>query len=257
MFADDLDRDEVPAEREDVQTSEEEKLTCNSEENKTSRQCHRATLFADSVVRMPALCATCSKADAASMCGGCKCTYYCNAICQRKHWKQHKKLCKSLLLKSKSKQTAAHANSDEKSPPPSSDTPCFRIEAIEQKGLGMIASRDIAAGTMVLSEDPILSMVSDTALDIRAISLEEFKNNFAKPLLQRFQSLNKEQQHIINAFSFKHDASIIDKFLNNCLSNPQNKFSNQNTHNISNSKLRTLNISNINICPVSTVVTRA
>ena len=87
---------------------------------------------------MPALIATCSKADAAAVCGRCK--------CQRKDWKQHKKMCKSLMLKSKQAAAAALTNSDEKS----QETPFFR---------------------MVLSEDPILSLISETALDIRSVSL--------------------------------------------------------------------------------------
>eukprot|EP01084_Bolivina_argentea_P313337 542615_1 len=42
---------------------------------------------------MPGLCAACSKKDASSICGRCKCTYYCDVKCQRLHWKQHKKTC--------------------------------------------------------------------------------------------------------------------------------------------------------------------
>eukprot|EP01083_Nonionella_stella_P276311 938793_1 len=42
---------------------------------------------------MPSFCATCNKAGATSVCSGCKCIYYCNRGCQRKHWKKHKQMC--------------------------------------------------------------------------------------------------------------------------------------------------------------------
>eukprot|EP01083_Nonionella_stella_P112031 329069_1 len=45
---------------------------------------------------MPASCATCHKAGATSRCTACKCTYYCSRDCQRKDWKQHKRICKML-----------------------------------------------------------------------------------------------------------------------------------------------------------------
>lgn len=39
-------------------------------------------------------CIVCSKPDCAKTCGGCKMVYYCSLICQRKHWRIHRKSCK-------------------------------------------------------------------------------------------------------------------------------------------------------------------
>jgi len=40
-------------------------------------------------------CASCNKPAAPSRCKRCRLASYCNSVCQRAHWKQHKKLCKS------------------------------------------------------------------------------------------------------------------------------------------------------------------
>eukprot|EP01083_Nonionella_stella_P157574 511701_1 len=45
---------------------------------------------------MSSSCAKCNKAGATAVCGACKCTYYCSRDCQRKDWKQHKRICKML-----------------------------------------------------------------------------------------------------------------------------------------------------------------
>eukprot|EP00484_Ammonia_sp_Unknown_P017153 CAMPEP_0197028032 /NCGR_PEP_ID=MMETSP1384-20130603/7840_1 /TAXON_ID=29189 /ORGANISM="Ammonia sp." /LENGTH=380 /DNA_ID=CAMNT_0042456969 /DNA_START=60 /DNA_END=1202 /DNA_ORIENTATION=- len=45
---------------------------------------------------MPGTCAYCSCSNASMRCGGCKRRYYCNAECQRTHWKRHKTECKKL-----------------------------------------------------------------------------------------------------------------------------------------------------------------
>ena len=36
-------------------------------------------------------------------CGSCKTARYCNKVCQRKHWKQHKPGCTGYMYKKKSK----------------------------------------------------------------------------------------------------------------------------------------------------------
>ena len=37
---------------------------------------------------------SCNKQGAKSRCGGCKSVHYCNNLCQKAHWKRHKKICK-------------------------------------------------------------------------------------------------------------------------------------------------------------------
>lgn len=97
-------------------------------------------------------------------------------------------------------------------------TPLFRIVPIKNKGFGMIANRNISAGTMIISEKPLLSMVSDSNLDIRSMDMDHLNAKFAKPLLQRYHAMTQKEQRIFNALSYKHDGSVIDKFLNNALS---------------------------------------
>eukprot|EP01083_Nonionella_stella_P016745 46761_1 len=173
---------------------------------------------------MPSSCAMCGKADAASVCGGCKCTYYCGTDCQRKDWKRgHKKQCKTLRSKTETVVTKAKtkAKGDVKSKP---KTVLFRVEKVEGKGMGMIANEDISMGTMILNENPLLSLTSDSALDIRAIDVKQFKKLYAEPLLQRFKALTSTEQQVINSLSFKHDGSVLDIFLNNCLTHQDNGF---------------------------------
>jgi TPR repeat protein len=43
-----------------------------------------------------AKCGCCHKASPSLRCGGCQSVAYCNAECQRTHWKQHKKQCKDV-----------------------------------------------------------------------------------------------------------------------------------------------------------------
>jgi hypothetical protein len=53
------------------------------------------TKSSDSGVPAPR-CASCGKVTTANKgCGGCYKVYYCDATCQRSHWKAHKAVCKS------------------------------------------------------------------------------------------------------------------------------------------------------------------
>eukprot|EP01084_Bolivina_argentea_P273171 465260_1 len=74
---------------------------------------------------MPSRCALCSKTGATSICSGCNMTFYCNINCQRKHWKCHKKSCKSLAQKHKlSKTLQQHTQSTKVSPTKQLQDPC-------------------------------------------------------------------------------------------------------------------------------------
>ena len=88
----------------------------------------------------------------------------------------------------------------------------------------MIANRDIPAGTLILSETPLLSLVTGPNLDIRSLDMDHLTAQFAKPLLQRYNALTTKQQRIFNGLSHKHDGSVIDKFLNNALTEESTGF---------------------------------
>ena len=63
----------------------------------------------------------------------CKTVHYCNKECQKKDWKLHKKNC-----------------------------PPFAIgDAVGVKGRGMFATRNIAKASVILIEEPILTIETD------------------------------------------------------------------------------------------------
>lgn len=55
------------------------------------------------------LCEFCGEDEAPSICSGCGVVEYCNAVCQRKHWKTHKNLC---VVVSKRRTTAVAVQLD-------------------------------------------------------------------------------------------------------------------------------------------------
>ena len=138
---------------------------------------------------MPADCAACSKPNATATCSACKCTYYCDPNWQRIDWKKHKKLCKSLRFKSISKHIPSKQvfnDDDHKFDAlfPSKKIPkLFRIEPIKNKGLGIIANRDIAAGTLILSKTSLFSHVTGPNLNIRALDMDLFDCTVCKAIV--------------------------------------------------------------------------
>ena len=44
-----------------------------------------------------AVCASCGCGEKLKRCSGCNEAYYCNAACQRSHWKSHKRNCRPTL----------------------------------------------------------------------------------------------------------------------------------------------------------------
>ena len=41
-------------------------------------------------------CSNCGKRGAKKMCASCDASYYCDAECQRRHWKTHKVICNTI-----------------------------------------------------------------------------------------------------------------------------------------------------------------
>ena len=74
----------------------------------------------------------------------------------------------------------------------------FRIEPIKTKVLGIIANRDIAAETLILSKTPLLSLVTVPNLDIRSLDMDHLSAQYANPLLQRYTTLTTKQQRILH-----------------------------------------------------------
>ena len=61
----------------------------------------------------PQPCNYCGKEQTGSIilqCNGCKCVKYCNKVCQKKHWKEHKVLCNALQTLSKTSDENTKSN---------------------------------------------------------------------------------------------------------------------------------------------------
>merc|ERR1711874_224340 len=116
--------------------------------------------------------------------------YYCSVMCQKANWKKHKLVCKIDIARPKK---VIPSDVNEKEPmnidpsdefkklsmcsknegklKPEKQPPLnilgkanvnYRLSAIEGKGMGIIASRDIKIGELVLSENPVLKYESST-----------------------------------------------------------------------------------------------
>ena len=59
------------------------------------------TIIVNQTKFSPRWCSRCfTKDDELKLCGNCFTASYCNADCQKRHWRKHKKLCKVLREKS-------------------------------------------------------------------------------------------------------------------------------------------------------------
>ena len=72
-------------------------------------------------------CIVCRSDSSLKSCAGCVQVSYCSQQCQKKHWKQHKPLCRP-----------------------------FKLTPIAGKGLGLVASRLIKKGEVIIKENPVL-----------------------------------------------------------------------------------------------------
>ena len=73
-------------------------------------------------------CSFCEKKSQRLLkCAGCSIAQYCDQKCQKSHWKIHKTHCKT-----------------------------FKIVKIDGKGLGIVASRDIKQGEIIIKEKAAL-----------------------------------------------------------------------------------------------------
>jgi hypothetical protein len=64
--------------------------------SKACRKIHKKKLltFIPETVSMEYICGFCEKTNEKQLtCGACKLMYYCDQVCQRKHWKEHKLKC--------------------------------------------------------------------------------------------------------------------------------------------------------------------
>ena len=72
-------------------------------------------------------CEVCGAGGELARCSGCWQVWYCSKSCQKTHWRSHKRLCRP-----------------------------YSLRPVEGKGLGLVASRDIKLGEIIMREDPTL-----------------------------------------------------------------------------------------------------
>ena len=115
-------------------------------------------------------CLMCKKEDAKT-CSRCHMVSYCSKKCQKLDWKRHKIECndsnknrekdpnnENIKLKS---ETSHISNNDPLDSPPvdSESSACsFICTEIPGKGEGLIATRDIEYGELIINERPIMEM---------------------------------------------------------------------------------------------------
>ena len=103
-------------------------------------------------------CEVCGATGELSQCAGCCEVSYCSQQCQRTHWKTHKIACKP-----------------------------YKVGPVPGKGLGLLATRTIKLGELIMRERPTL-----------------IKQQNHPSLLEQFSKLNKPIQDEI--LKLHHDA---------------------------------------------------
>ena len=103
-------------------------------------------------------CEVCGATGELSQCAGCCEVSYCSQQCQRTHWKTHKIACKP-----------------------------YKVGPVPGKGLGLLATRTIKPGELIMRERPTL-----------------IKQQNHPSLLEQFSKLNKQVQDEI--LKLHHDA---------------------------------------------------
>jgi len=113
-------------------------------------------------------------------CSACGIVSYCNQNCQKSHWKIHKKQC---------------------SKP-------YKIVKIPSKGFGLVATRSLSQGDLIIKEKAAL-----------ILPLKTPTQNKASVLMQQFEMLNeKERDAVLNLHCEKLDTSSLDEKLEDIFS---------------------------------------
>lgn len=113
----------------------------------------------------PKNCFQCAKLGSTLRCSNCKVAHYCDAVCQRNHWKTHKKICKG-----------------EKK---------YEIAIIEGKGKGMMAKCNIAKGELIIEEKMIVK-IAKLQLIVSGLGILGIQkiNNLPEKEKKQFYELN-------------------------------------------------------------------
>ena len=129
-------------------------------------------------------CKFCNK-SATQKCSRCHMVYYCSKECQLAHHKTHKQICKLV----------------------------YEIVDIPGKGKGMVARKSIPAGSLILSESPII--VSDIITGMNEMS-SHWKN-----LCDTVSNLNtKKKNQFLSLHNPRPDLQLLGQFGSNSITIP-------------------------------------
>ncbi|XP_023323657.1 N-lysine methyltransferase SMYD2 [Eurytemora carolleeae] len=109
-------------------------------------------------------CGKCQKSGEFLSCSRCGLEHYCSQNCQKEHWKEHKTSCR----------------------------PVLQVQ-IENKGYGLVATRNIKEGELILSEMPVL-ILSKNEKDRTSRNLEIQFQKLSKNVQKKILSLHDENR---------------------------------------------------------------
>ena len=144
--------------------------------------------------------------DNVKSCSRCHSISYCSKQCQKLDWKRHKADCnntvteenihveESIITKTATSLTFNCKETIETVQNSASTVSCFILTEVPRKGAGLIATRDIAYGDLVIREHPIMETGPLPCLK-------------EKDLQKLFSKLSIEDQNTIMTM---HDAHAID-----------------------------------------------
>ena len=121
---------------------------------------------------MVSCCSVCSAASRLTCC--CRKRFYCSKVCQEADWGQHKANCPKVEEK----------------------------QISEKKGRGLVATRNIKKGSVVLEEDPLMLIKEGKDLEARVLEAHKMLTKNDKKKFGSLHALNRpERKKVLNIWS--------------------------------------------------------
>ena len=200
---------------------------------------------------MTNLCKVCKK-DATKRCVKCLDIWYCSKDCQVANWKEHKKYCNghkeaklkmedpTLLISTlmdNQNLNSEYTQSNKKVPIYNGSEPCYIIKEIEGKGKGMVATRDIEYGELIIQERPVMKIMRHEENEVALKSMFEQLSDSEKISIMNLHDAHSKDNHktllgIKQSNAFAKDVEgnlsvlcpIASKFNHSCLQNVDHVF---------------------------------
>ena len=200
---------------------------------------------------MSNVCKVCRQL-AEKRCVKCLSAWYCSKECQVANWKVHKKDCKASIDNTSKMEDPTnciqslmanhHLNSDFPSAPKKvpiykENEPCFSIIKINGKGEGVIATRDIEYGELIIQERPLMKiLIHEENEEALKLLFEQLSDSDRTSIMNLHDAHAKNGEKsllgIKHSNSFAKDSegnlsvlcSVISKFNHSCLQNVDHVF---------------------------------